>query len=177
MKNWNAYLNYLKSLIIHITKAAVIFLILWQSNFAQQDSTNNNTDVLADSGFVMSKSPWGAVIRSAVIPGWGQIYNESYLKAPIIWGIGAWLTFNWVQNNNSYHQYRTLFAENINNTSYKTIRDFYRDQRDMMSIYLGLTYILNLVDAYVDAQLFDFTVEENRVTKMPMLNIRINLLK
>ena len=27
------------------------------------------------------KSPWGAALRSGVLPGWGQLYNDSYLKA------------------------------------------------------------------------------------------------
>jgi hypothetical protein len=35
-------------------------------------------------------------------------------------------------------------------------------------------YLLNLIDAYVDAHLFDFSVEENYFTKKPMLAVRLN---
>jgi hypothetical protein len=42
-----------------------------------------------------------------------------------------------------------------------------------MGIYIGLAYFLNLVDAYVDAQLFDFTVKENNMTREPWLNIKV----
>jgi hypothetical protein len=57
---------------------------------------------------------------------------------------------------------------------YRNLRDFYRDQRDNFAIYLALTYLLNLVDAYVDAHLFDFTVTEDFLTNSPQLNVRIN---
>ncbi|MBZ0198888.1 MAG: hypothetical protein K8H86_03405 [Ignavibacteriaceae bacterium] len=125
-----------------------------------------------DSVFVMSKSPWGSVLRSAVLPGLGQIYNHSYYKAPIIWGVSAYFIYGWIRNNNDYKNFAEAY--NSNSSIYnKYNRDFYRDQRDMFSVYLGLTYILNLLDAYVDAQLFDFTVEEDFLTRYPMIGVKI----
>ncbi len=138
---------------------------------AQQDKTNNKN---LDSTFVMTKSPLGAVLRSAVLPGWGQIYNESYIKAPIIWGIFGGLAVAWIRNNNKYVENRDLFIR-TGNENFRRLRGFYRDQRDLVSIYIGLTYLLNIIDAYVDAQLFDFSVEENSITKQPQLSLRIKL--
>lgn len=126
---------------------------------------------LSDTGFVMQKSPWGAVARSAIIPGLGQFYNESYWKIPVIWGVGALFISGWVYNNNLYKDYKDLFIETGNNT-YLSYRDFYRDQRDNFTIYLALLYILNLVDAYVDAHLYDFTVEEDFITGSTRANFR-----
>lgn len=126
---------------------------------------------------IPGKSPWGAVVRSALLPGLGQIYNESYWKAPIVWGVSGWFIYNWVNNNNLYRDYRDQYLQSVStgseNSLYKSLREFYRDQRDLFAIYLGLTYFLNLVDAYVDAQLFSFDVEglNNEVR----LNFRINL--
>ena len=125
----------------------------------------------SDTGFVMQKSPWGAVLRSAVIPGFGQFYNESYWKIPVIWGVGALFISGWVYNNNLYKDYKDLFIETGNNT-YLSYRDFYRDQRDNFTIYLVLLYVLNLVDAYVDAHLYDFTVEEDFITGSSRANFR-----
>jgi len=122
----------------------------------------------------MKKSPLGAVLRSAILPGWGQIYNESYIKAPIVWGILGGLAAGWIHNNNKYNENRELFIQ-TGNERFRTLRIFYQDQRDLVSIYMGLTYLLNLIDAYVDAQLFDFSVEENSVTKQPQLSLKINL--
>ena len=146
---------------------------------AQQDTVKTGSDNPADTVFVMQKSPWGAVLRSAIIPGWGQIYNESYIKAPIVWGIFGALVAAWIWNNHKYNDSESLYLQNLNNpdtripTAYKSSRNFYRDQRDLVSIYIGLAYFLNLVDAYVDAQLFDFNVSENYHTGQNMLNLRI----
>ncbi|HMN47731.1 MAG TPA: DUF5683 domain-containing protein [Ignavibacteriaceae bacterium] len=164
----------MKSLIKNITKILVTVVLINIPLIAQQDTTaaadtiNNSTN-----NFVMQKSPWGAVLRSAIIPGWGQIYNESYWKVPIVWGITGWLVYVWVDNNNLYKDNRTLFLQ-TGDDRYKRFRDFYRDQRDQFAIYIVLTYFLNLVDAYVDAHLFDFNVDENYFTGQKMYNLRIN---
>lgn len=147
--------------------------------YAQQDTAKTTEKMQFDSVFVMQKSPWGAVLRSAVLPGWGQIYNQSYWKAPVIWGLTAYLVGYWISNNKDYKTNRDFYSENKDSkiVDYRlinralTFREFYRDQRDMFAIYMGLTYILTLVDAYVDAHMFDFTVKEDFFTKSPYLKM------
>ncbi len=177
MMNSKDYLNFLKLLINHITKVFIVVLLLRSLCIAQEDTTKTNNSGRAETVFVMQKSPWGAVLRSAIIPGWGQIYNESYIKAPIIWGIFGGLAAIWIWNNKQYNDAKNLYLQNINDPTYgpayRQLRDAYRDQRDLVSIYIGLAYFLNLVDAYVDAQLFDFSVDENSQTGQNMLNIKI----
>jgi len=142
------------------------------STFANgQERTEENQP--SDSVFVMQKSPWGAVLRSAVLPGFGQFYNESYWKIPVIWGVGALFISGWVYNNNLYQDNKNLFID-TGNSLYKLNRDFYRDQRDNFTIYLVILYVLNLVDAYVDAHLFDFTVEQNFISGSSRINFRYN---
>ncbi|HQI41558.1 MAG TPA: DUF5683 domain-containing protein [Ignavibacteriaceae bacterium] len=138
-----------------------------------QDTLNVADTTKENQTFVMQKSPWGAVIRSAVFPGWGQIYNESYWKAPVVWGVMGWFVYNWIDNNNKYIDYKNLYI-NTNQSIARDYRDFYRDQRDQFAIYIVLTYFLNLVDAYVDAHLFDFSVDENYLTKTKMINVRFH---
>ena len=147
-------------------------MLVFISTFVNgQDLTEETSP--SDTTFVMQKSPWGAVLRSAIIPGLGQFYNESYWKIPIIWGVGALFISGWVYNNNLYKDNKNLFIETGINL-YKNNRDFYRDQRDNFTIYLVILYILNLVDAYVDAQLFDFTVQEDFITGSPRVNFRVH---
>jgi hypothetical protein len=87
------------------------------------------------------KSPWGAVARSAMLPGWGQMYNEQYVKAVI--GIGAFAYFA-----------SQIYSYNLD---YRRTGDtYYRDKRVVNSWYLGLTYVIVLMDAYVDAYLYKF---------------------
>lgn len=128
----------------------ISLLLFFQSVYPQE----------TDSLVVPKKSPWGAVLRSSILPGWGQIYNHSYWKAPIIWGAIGWFSYNWVLNDRNYKNYKNLYTKSVvsgqENFLYKRIRDFYRDQRDLFAIYIGLTYLLNMVDAYVDAHLYNF---------------------
>ena len=135
-----------------------------------QNQTEENLP--SDSVFVMQKSPWGAVLRSAIIPGLGQFYNESYWKIPIIWGTAALLISGWVYNNNLYNDNKDLFI-NTGQYLYQYRRDFYRNQRDNFTIYLVVLYVLNLVDAYVDAQLYDFNVEEDFISGSSRLNFKL----
>jgi hypothetical protein len=108
-----------------------------------------------------------------VIPGLGQIYLDQTWKAPIIWGIaGGFLYGALIQNfryhytgdtvNNAFarHNYKdSLWAlQNVSN------REFYRDDRDKWWIYLGLSYIATLLDAYIAANLYDFDVSDPRPT-------------
>ena len=174
MKNWNGYLNCLMSLIKTITKITLLVLLISISNPAQQQESPDTIKTENESGFVMQKSPWGAVLRSAIIPGWGQFYNKQYWHIPVVWGLLGWFTYNWVQNNNDYKNYRDLFIKNPEIDGYRTYRDFYRDQRDNFTIYFAITYLLNLVDAFVGAQLFDFTVEEDYLLNTYRLNVRYN---
>jgi len=167
----------LKSLIINIL---FILTLVSVNSYCQSADLEKTNQSLSDSGFTMQKSPMGAMLRSALLPGWGQFYNESYWKIPIVWGVSAWFIYVWLDRDDLYQQYRDLYNNSLSetsngNSSYKDFRDFYRDDRDLFAVYLGLTYFLNLIDAYVDAHLFDFDVGLNNYTHKPELRLRIGL--
>ena len=142
----------------------------------------------ASVGYTPTKKPGVALLFSAVLPGAGQFYNESYWKIPILVGFGYYLASQWIDNNDSTKHYRDLFTKSITselpsgNSQYQLLREFYKDQRDMFSWYFFIYYIVNLVDAYVDASLYDFNVGEDlsiRVTPsfnaMPVQRVGVNL--
>jgi hypothetical protein len=118
-------------------------------------------------GFQSTKTPMLALGLSAVVPGAGQIYDESYWKVPIIWGLGGYWVYEYVWNNGMYKDYQDRYlqslAENPNagNRRYKDLRDFYRDERDKFGWYIGVLYIANILDAYIAAHLYDFDVSPN----------------
>lgn len=124
----------------------------------------------------MTKSPWGAVLRSALLPGWGQFYNESYWKIPIVWGILGYFVSVWIEQNDLYqtNKDKYILSDYKDNTALAN-RDFYRNQRDQFAVYIGLAYFLTLVDSYVDAHLFDFDVSVDLYTRQPQLNIKLPL--
>ncbi|MCX8105329.1 MAG: DUF5683 domain-containing protein [Ignavibacterium album] len=164
----------MKSSIRLTVKVLLLLLICSEFSYSQNIESTASLQSSSDTTFQMTKSPWGAVARSAIIPGWGQFYNESYWKIPVIWGTAAWFVYNWVDNNNLYNDYRSLY-QSTQNEYYRRLRNFYRDQRDNFSIYLGLLYLLNLVDAYVDAHLFDFNVDNNFGRNEIQVHLRIKL--
>jgi hypothetical protein len=126
-----------------------------------------------EPGFEPTKSPWGAMARSAVIPGWGQLYNESYYKVPVVFGAFAWIGYNVVDFHDGYLDYRQRYLDDPNEPYYRTLREWYRDQRDLFILYGVVAYLANLADAYVDAHMFDFTVEEDfHRNPVPTLKIR-----
>ncbi len=111
------------------------------------------------------KSPWGAVARSAMLPGWGQFYNESYVKSVAAFGIFSTFAYNVINYSVKYQD---------------TGEAYFRDRRAVHSWYLGLSYTLILLDAYVDANLYKFeeamelTCEfyPGRGETVPMLGVR-----
>jgi len=115
------------------------------------------------------KSPGLAMLMSMVIPGSGQVYVHRYITIPIIWGFGIYFAKAWNDQNNRYIYYRNLFSASVledtvnhqGNGVYQSDRDFYRDDRDKFAFYLGITYILNILDAYVGASLYSFDVSDN----------------
>lgn len=116
-----------------------------------------------------------AVTRSAIIPGWGQLTNKRWWKVPIIYGgiVGLVLTYDFNQTNYKIMleeaQYRLTHNGQYLNEEYARInqewiiqaKDFYRRNRDL-TILVGLgLYALNLVDAYVDAKMFRYDIDDD----------------
>lgn len=110
------------------------------------------------------KSSWTAIGLSAALPGAGQVYTGNYWKVPVIWGLGGYWIYEWTSNNKLYKQYRDEYNQSLvdsppnGDNQLLTLREAYKDQRDSFAWYLGLLYFLNVVDAYVGAELYDFDV-------------------
>lgn len=142
---------------------------------ASQDTfLNLNEDSLiaaslspVDTTIREGKSTTIAMLASMIAPGTGQIYNESYWKAPVVWGLGYYFYSVYRNQDELYEQYRDLYDTTITianpsgNKQLRSIRDFHKGQRNIFGWYVAITYLLNIVDAYVDAALFNFEVSPN----------------
>ena len=134
-------------------------------------------------------SPKKATIYSAVLPGLGQAYNKKYWKIPIIYaGFGTIGYFiGW--NNGFYSTYKLAYSDltdddpttdsynDLEATQYYDLddptdfnnfksglskqQDYYRRNRDLLIIGMVAFYGLNIIDASVDAHLFDFDISED----------------
>jgi hypothetical protein len=116
-------------------------------------------------------TPAKAAFYSAVLPGLGQAYNKKYWKIPLVYGaIGTSLYF-YIDNNKKYHDYRDAYKrrlEGYNDDNYKFLDDnrliegqkFYQRNRDLSALFVVGFYVLNIIDANVDAALIQFNVNE-----------------
>ncbi|MBQ9585689.1 MAG: hypothetical protein IJR20_06805 [Muribaculaceae bacterium] len=128
--------------------------------------------------------PMRAMWLSALCPGLGQIYNRRYWKLPIVIGAFVGLTYGTTWNNrmlNDYSKaYRDISDNDPNTRSYmdfypptvqesdldktwltntlKNRKDYYRRYRDICIIGMAAVYLLNVIDAYVDASMMHFDV-------------------
>jgi hypothetical protein len=135
--------------------------------------------------FRMKRSPWLAVGLSALLPGAGQFYNKSYWKVPVILGFVGYFSYEFFHNDKIYRDYRDQYAasqtfENPEgNSDLKFYREFYFNQRNDFVWYFTIIYVINLIDAYVDAHLFDFSVKEDKIERFGIkdreykLNVKI----
>ena len=122
-------------------------------------------------------SPKRATIYSAVLPGLGQGYNKKYWKIPIIYaGIGTSVYF-YIFNSKEYQRTRRALINRLDTDSTTVDHDFtdprytvallqdrknyYRKNRDLSAVIGLLFYIANIIDADVDAHMFNFNVDEN----------------
>jgi hypothetical protein len=92
-----------------------------------------------------TKNPTGAMLRSLILPGWGQFYNGQYLKGVLAVGaetgfIAAAVYWNQRQVGETNSEAQLL----------------YKDYRNQMVWWLAGTILLSMLDAYVDASLSDF---------------------
>lgn len=109
-----------------------------------------------------------AMVCSAVIPGLGQAYNKKYWKIPIVYaGLGT-LGYFIVTNQQQYNIY--IHALNHSNDPLNQIyspsdlvarETYFARYRNISIIGAAFVYLLNIIDANVDAQLQKFDVSDN----------------
>ncbi len=113
-------------------------------------------------------SPTKAGLYSAVLPGLGQYYNKKYWKIPIVWGaIGTGVGIV-LWNEKQYTRYRNAYVAELNGLPHEfsdisgvtaevlgRTQDRAKRQRDYAIAITGLIYVLGIVDAVVDAHLYE----------------------
>ena len=126
--------------------------------------------------------PAKAAFYSAVLPGLGQAYNKKFWKIPIVYGaIGTGLYF-YLDNNKLYKQYRNAYKRRLagftddefygpGDTPFLSDEALIRAQRTLkrnkelsMLVTVGL-YVLNIIEANVDAHLLQYNLDENLALK------------
>lgn len=162
--------------------------------FAQVDSTATQSDstliqksdqVITIESYAKRFDPRKALLYSAVFPGAGQFYNKKYWKVPLVYGGFATL----IIVAKSYHDQNTKFRSDLfslvseinrnpssastlksplgfTETQLRSVVDKSRRERDYFIILTTFWYMLQLVDAHVDAHLKEFDLN-------PKLQVRL----
>jgi hypothetical protein len=129
---------------------------------------------------IRKHSPRKAALRSAILPGWGQIYNKKYWKLPIIYGAlgvsGGIFFYNLKNYRDTRFAYKVKYNMRVNHTdsalfaqikdnlkplteeSLRFYRNSYRRDIDYSVLFFVVLWGLNVVDAAVDAHLKSFDV-------------------
>jgi len=141
---------------------------------AEKDSLyvkSSKDTILLQKSYAAKYSPRRALLYAAVLPGLGQIYNKKYWKLPLVYGgfIAIGYGMNFYQE--IYDEYKGQLYENLElnlgendqnpesgytTAQLRSIVDRSRRERDFMVILMGGMYLLQIIDAHVDAHLKEF---------------------
>jgi hypothetical protein len=177
-------------------KLFYIFLFFSVTNlFAQKSDT---LSVKQEGGLIIQDTliknkdynplaPAKAAFYSAVLPGLGQAYNKRYWKIPIIYaGIGTSLYF-YAINNEDYNAFRDAYKRRlagftddqywgdgdtpiISSDRLEDAQKTAKRNKDLSIAIAVAFYLLNIIDANVDAHLRQFNVNKD-LTFEPVFNI------
>lgn len=126
----------------------------------------------AEKSKTIKKSPLKASLYSAVLPGAGQVYNGKIWKVPIIYaGIGSF-SYLALQHQSEFTRFKSALLKRqngesdefegiLNKDALLNEMDKYRRFRDLNLIGATLIYVLQIIDANVDASLSDFDVSDD----------------
>jgi len=129
---------------------------------------------------VLTFNPKKAIIRSAIIPGWGQITNKKIWKVPLVYGALGTTAFLFRRNIIQYRDSKSAYIlatdndpsndDQIKQPYYsvkdqperiKEFRNAVRQNVDYCVVFFVLVWGLNVADAAVDAHLKSFDVSDD----------------
>jgi hypothetical protein len=109
--------------------------------------------------------PSAAMLRSALLPGWGQLYTGHPFKAAWVAAAGATFVTLTVRADNRVSDLagrRGGITDPVERDALEGDIEAWRIERRRWLVWSASLWIYAVVDAYVDAQLHDFDAEEPR---------------
>ncbi len=157
--------------------SVIIFALHLPANAQDADSLNIDKNThFPDSIELKPHSAHKATLYSMMLPGLGQAYNKKYWKVPVVWAGFGTLGYFIITNNSEYRSYRDAYIyvstgdegdppnDLVNRYTEDQLlaqKDYYQRNLELSYIFTALWYIINIVDAAVDAHLYDFNVDDN----------------
>ena len=157
-----------------------VSLFLLSNNLLAQKETIITSSLLVEKVPAKIYKPRTAIIRSAIIPGWGQMTNKKYWKLPLVYGALGTTTYLFFRNLKQFNDAKNAYIlatdsdpsndNQIPQPYYsvisqpdriKTFRNEVRQNVDYSVLFFIFFWGLNVVDAAVDAHLKMFDVNDN----------------
>ena len=172
---------------LHRSFFIFIFALLTTGNIISQGKSTDTISVVVKTHQI--RDPKKAALLSAAFPRFGQIYNHKWIKLPFVAGAFGACIYGLNFNQKYYTQYSNWYfdikdgnpntnrhldelpptitpeyvKENLSSFTdlVKARKDYYRRNRDLMIIVTVGVYVINIIDASVDAHLSDFSVSKD----------------
>ena len=155
----------------------ILLTLAWQGIKAQDTLILTQDDPVQTASIKNSHSPKKATLL-AFIPGAGQAYNHKYWKMPIVYAGFGVTTYFAITNGQDYRLYRDAYdykmgiktdvsqhaieeAAKYTEDNLITLRDYYRSNMELSWIVTAAWYILQIIDANVDAHFFYYDVGDD----------------
>jgi len=156
----------------------IITVLTVINSYAQKISNVKIKDTIsASSDDFEPLSPAKAAFYSAVLPGLGQAFNKKYWKIPIVWGAMGSGVYFYHLNNSNFNRARTAYKLRINEKPDEfdgldgniflskdaliSAQKSYKKDRDLSLLVTVGFYILQIVEASVNAHLLQLNVDSN----------------
>jgi hypothetical protein len=121
-------------------------------------------------------TPAKAAFYSAILPGLGQAYNKKYWKIPIVYGAIGTSLYLYIDNKEKYNEYRDAYKSRLagnpdpeydylSDTQLISAQEFYQRNASLSGLFVIGFYVLNIIDANVDAALIQFNVNQSLSVK------------
>lgn len=170
---------------MHNKLTLIVFLLINSFIFAQTVEENEEPEIIAQEIDPVFEEydplrPAKAAFYSGILPGLGQAYNGDYWKIPLVYGaVGTGVGIA-VYNHDLFQKYRTAYKDRIagrideftvidedgNATQIFTedqlisAQDFYRRNKELSILITAGIYVLQIIEANVDAHLSQYEVED-----------------
>jgi len=148
------------------------------------DSTVVQDSIESESRQQEFPQPKSVMLKSLMVPGWGQIINKQAWKVPIVYGLYAGVGYYTYTVHQDYRDYKAAYynsqrgedtdfkfgptperLQGVSANQLRSNRNSLRNRRDLMFIVFVLAHGLNAVDAYVFAHMRSFDVSDDLSAK------------
>ncbi len=148
---------------------------------AVQDSLGQEEAIgKVKKGSIFAGRPGKSMLMSLIVPGTGQIYNKSYLRVPFVYGAVGGMGYVLHYNTRQYKCLKEAYIARVDGVDYtpksycdekiaqitnpsqlKVLRDRANADRQRSIVIFSLVWLANGIDAFVDAHLKDFDIDDN----------------